>query len=177
MQFPYNQRTTADLLQWILRCGIPLYAQHVRWKPDVNGVFRTILTTRSAVPALLRIFHVGSTNIPGGFHVNGIDRADGIAQTASGTFIHVENRRHFLSSRCSSTESEKRRWGEPGKNDIPVSPYLRLSVSHNQLLEFSSQMISLERCSVPARSGSCDAFCYLFVLLKYQKLHDIRNLS
>ena len=65
---------------------------------DFDSIFRTILPTGSAVPAIFRIFQVGNAIILGGFHVNCIGRADGIAQTATGTFIHVENRRHFLSS-------------------------------------------------------------------------------
>jgi D-arabinose 5-phosphate isomerase GutQ len=65
---------------------------------DFNSFIRAVLPAGPTVPALLRIFHVGNTLIPGGFHVYGIGRANGIAQAAAGTFIHVKDRGHFLSS-------------------------------------------------------------------------------
>jgi hypothetical protein len=72
--------------------------QHVRWKLDFNSFIRAVLPAGPAVPALIRIFHVGDTLTSRGFHVYGIGRANGIAQTTAGTFIRVKNRGHFLSS-------------------------------------------------------------------------------
>ena len=97
LKYPRRRKGDKGSGQWeqvSFHARFRLYIQHVRRKYDFDSVFRTVLTTGPTMPALVWIFQIGTLIVLGRLHVDGVCRTNGIAQTATGTFIEVKNGWH-----------------------------------------------------------------------------------